>query len=335
MLDRIGDWIAAFSLAGAGVGWVIALIAGGVVLLCVLLSIRGGIVDARGLIARVAAALLAVLAGWWGFDYLARRDLADERRALDARAFELATRALAPGSALACLDALAGEAVEDACEKALFASPEATAVAVSYVSAQLSLLATATEHARRGGASSGITSLRRALEADRFGIVAHVLSVRDGCTPDQCGAFFLLRDASRISANIAERTFQSFIKTNMAGWPAAGARPVASIAPASTPAASAAPAAAAKVPNNLYFPSSSSIPPVNIMTAEPAAQAAQPPAQHDTTGEGATPTPPRRPGPSTAKGTAPSAAPPRVAPSPGNAAPSGAPAPLAIAPAPQ
>ena len=55
--------------------------------------------------------------------------------------------------------------------------------------------------------------------------------------------------------------------------------------------AAADPPAAAKVPNNLYFPSAKSIPPVNIMTAEP------PPAQRqpqDTTGaaEAATPTPP-------------------------------------------
>ena len=33
-------------------------------------------------------------------------DLAGERRALEARAFELVTRAMAPGSALACLDAV-------------------------------------------------------------------------------------------------------------------------------------------------------------------------------------------------------------------------------------
>ena len=46
-------------------------------------------------------------------------------------ALELAARALVPGSALPCLDAIAGDVVEDACEKAIFASPEATAAAVS------------------------------------------------------------------------------------------------------------------------------------------------------------------------------------------------------------
>jgi len=84
---------------------------------------------------------------------------------------------------------------------------------------------------------------------------------------------------------------------------------------ASTPL-SPAPSAAAKVPNNLYFPSAKSIPPVNIMTAEP------PPAQRqpqDTTGaaEAATPTPPRRPPQAGAQPRPPaSAAPARSAPTP-------------------
>jgi hypothetical protein len=39
-----------------------------------------------------------------------------ERRALEQRSAELAVRALAPGSPLACLDALAGENVEIACD---------------------------------------------------------------------------------------------------------------------------------------------------------------------------------------------------------------------------
>ena len=62
---------------------------------------------------------IAVFTGWWALDHFARRDLAAERRALEARELDLATRALAPGSALACLDAIAGDVVEDACERLL------------------------------------------------------------------------------------------------------------------------------------------------------------------------------------------------------------------------
>src|SRR3569833_897851 len=43
--------------------------------------------------------------------------------------------------ALACLDALAGDVVETACERAVFASAETTAAAVSYTAAQISRLA--------------------------------------------------------------------------------------------------------------------------------------------------------------------------------------------------
>ncbi len=60
-------------------------------------------------------------------------ELSGEQRALEARAFDLVTRSMAPGSALACLDAAASSAFEEGCEKALFASPESTAAAVSYV----------------------------------------------------------------------------------------------------------------------------------------------------------------------------------------------------------
>src|SRR5581483_12218237 len=46
-----------------------------------------------------------------------------ERRSLELRTEQLNAQALAPGSALACLDPLSGDAVEAACEKVLFTSP--------------------------------------------------------------------------------------------------------------------------------------------------------------------------------------------------------------------
>ena len=308
MLDRGGE--SALDLTGVVSlpVWAVVAIAAVLVLACALPLVRG-----RGEGASVAVAILVLilaLAGWWARDHFARRDLAAAQRALDARGFELATRAFMPGSALGCLDAIAGETVEVACEKALFASPEATAAAVSYVAAQLSLLASARELGRPGETAAGMLALRHALEADRFGVVAHVLAVRDGCAPDQCRAFAWLGETSRIKINLAERPFDARIKTYAASWPVAGGRALVG-----TPA-SPAPSAAAKVPNNLYFPSATSIPPVNIMTAEP------PPAQRppqDTTGaaDAATPTPPRRPPQTNSQARPPSsAAPARATPVP-------------------
>ena len=291
--------------------WAVVAVAAVLVLACALALVRG-----RGEGASVAVAILVLilaLAGWWARDHFARRDLAAAQRALDARGFELATRAFMPGSALGCLDAIAGETVEAACEKVLFATPEAAAAAVSYVAAQLSLLASARELGRHGETAPGMLALRRALEADRFGVVAHVLAVRDGCAPDQCSAFAWLGDTTRIKVNLAERPFDARINTYAASWPAAGGRALASTPP------SPAPSAAAKVPNNLYFPSATSIPPVNIMTAEP------PPAQRPpqaTTGAAESapptpPTPPRRPSQTNPQARPPSsAAPARAAPVP-------------------
>ena len=286
------------------------MIAALVIIAGMLAFLRHGVDGVSAPLMQGAVVLMVALAGWWGLDYFARRDILAERQALDTRAFELTARAVAPGSALACLDAMAGDVVADACEKALFASPEATAAAVSYVAAQLSLLASAGDHGRRAGPGSAVTHLRHAIEADPFGIVAHVLSFRDGCTPAQCGMFALLQDPSRVSANLAERVFEARLKNYAAAWPASGGRPVASNAP---PAAAPQPTAATgpRVPNNLYFPSASSIPPVNIMTAEPAAP--QPP--HDTTGAAETPGAPRKPPPARQQPSS-AAAPPRPAPMP-------------------
>ncbi|HEY7665603.1 MAG TPA: hypothetical protein VH934_21000 [Xanthobacteraceae bacterium] len=243
-----------------------ALLAGVALILAAFALVRARFDSPGAALAQAAIVVIAVGTGWWALDHFARRDIAAERRAFEARAFELAARALAPGSALACLDPLAGDAVEDACERAVFASPEATAAAVAYVEAQLALLAAAGAPAARASASSPAARLRRALEADRFGIVAHVLAARDDCTVERCDAFALLQDKSRISVNLAERPFESYVESHKAGWPTGAARPVAGNLP---PVASVPPDGAPKAPNNLYFPSAKSIPPVNIMTAEP------------------------------------------------------------------
>jgi len=273
MFDRLGEATSAVDASSVALlpGWAVAVAAAFILAVGVLASLREG----RGRpLAGVSVVLVVLLAGWLALDQLARRDLIAERRALDQRAFELTAQALLPGSALACLDAAAGERVETACEKAIFASPETTAAAVSYVGAQLSLLAASNDYARRVGNGSAPATLRRALEADRFGIVAHVLATRDGCTPTHCAALFLLQDGRRIRANLVGRPFESLVEAHAAGWSAGSdGRPVASIPPA--PATPAPPtAAAAKPPNNLYFPSAASIPPVSIMTPEPAAPAA-------------------------------------------------------------
>jgi hypothetical protein len=214
------------------------------------------------------SALIVLLAaiGYALVDHSFRREASAERQALEARGFDLAARAFVPGSPLSCLAGPVGEAVEEACETTLFATPETVAAAVSYVAAQLALLADARDQVRRGGNyGSALTNLRRTLEADRFGIVAHVLEARDGCTSKQCAAFGFLQGTGRVSANLVDRPFEAHLKNHMAGWQNGSARSVAGTsAPPPAPAISAA-----RPASGAYFPSSSSIPQVNIMAAEP------------------------------------------------------------------
>src|SRR5215468_5109614 len=233
MLDRAGE--TALDLTGivSLPVWAVVAIAAVLALACALALVRG-----RGERASVSVAILVLilaLAGWWARDHFARRDLAAAQRALDARGFELATRALMPGSALACLDAIAGEDVEAACEKAVFASPETTAAAVSYVAAQLSLLAAATNAAGSGANVGRLQAgLRRTIETDRFGIVAYVLEAREGCTPARCSMFALVGDPKHLRTNLAERRYESLVRSHMAAWSTTAGAGMAGGAPATT-----------------------------------------------------------------------------------------------------
>jgi len=186
-----------------------------------------------------------------------------ERRALELRAQELSGRALAPGSPLACLDAVAGETVEAACEKAIFVSPASVASASSYVAARLALLAGMAAYARRGGANIDdvMLPLRRSLEADRFGFVAHVLAVRDGCTSQKCKPLALLDDASRVRANLGTGELDHYVDHYQELW--------AKAADGSVAEGAAPPKPSARKMVDIDFPSAASIPPVSIMNPEP------------------------------------------------------------------
>ena len=142
----------------------------------------------RRLLIPVAALVLAALAVIAVLQEMVANDQAAERRALLARNAELARAALAPGSVLACLDGGAGEKVGDACEQDVFASPQAVAAAVALESARLALLQAAFTLSKHGDAQvmPALADLRRAAELDRYGIAAHVLATRDGCTALKC-----------------------------------------------------------------------------------------------------------------------------------------------------
>jgi hypothetical protein len=197
------------------------------------------------------------------------RDQNAERLSLEMRAAQLTTQTLAPGSPLACLDGLAGDGVETACEKALFAGPAIVAAATSYVAVRFALLADMVAYSNRGGATIDniLSPLRHSLESDRFGFVAHMLAARDGCNSEKCQALGLLPDASRVRANLKGGAFDRYLDHYLAVWQQA---PDGAAAAAVGPSAGLGPPAAGhKAILDGDFPSAASIPPVSIMNPEP------------------------------------------------------------------
>jgi hypothetical protein len=167
--------------------------------------------------------------------------------------------------ALSCIDDLAGESVETACEKTLFASADSTAAAVSYAAGRLSrLMAYGDVTAANKSMTPELEALRRSIQRDRYGLIAHVLAVREHCEPSHCTAFRVLTDYSQVAANMAEQSYDGLVSRYAASWNA----PVATMAALPPPPSQPSPGATGK-PTTADFPSAASIPPVSIMTPEP------------------------------------------------------------------
>ncbi|MEW6451776.1 MAG: hypothetical protein AB1490_14060 [Pseudomonadota bacterium] len=244
-------------------------------------------------IAWPVAIVIASLAIAWVLTVRPGGDLSAARRSFETRAAELTMRALAPGSPLACLDAVGSAAVEAVCEKSLFSSPETLAAALAYVDARLSLFVEGSEMGRNSGAGDSFERLRRAIETDRYGLVAHVLTTR-GCDADNCPTLKLLRDDSHVLANLKDRTFDANVVLHAGTWRSdvsslaaapATAPTLASVPPAPMPPASTSTAPAAPTPSSpskFEFPSSASIPAVSIMSPEPPPPAAPKAAEQPT-----------------------------------------------------
>lgn len=200
--------------------------------------------------------------------------------------------------ALSCVDDLAGDSVEAACEKVLFGSPDHVAAAVSYAAARLDrLTAVGDVTAASRAMTPELQALRRAIERDRYGLVAHVLVARDGCTAAMCPAYRSLTDQRQVVSNIEGRVYDGLVTRYTPTWSGAlAAADSGSAVPPASPAAAAAliggqPSLPTGKPTDAEFPSSASIPPVSIMTSEPPTGTAAAPAPSST----ATPAPVPRP----------------------------------------
>jgi hypothetical protein len=232
---------------------------------------------AARLLVPLTALAVAAIAVIGVLERMATNERMAEQRALLLRHTQLSMSAVTPGSALACLDGVAGEQIETACEKSVFADAQSAAGAVAYIGARLSLLSDVYAAAQHGAPDlqSVFASMRRAIELDRYGIAAHVLAERDGCTAERCAAFAMFQDTGALQANLKVRAFDTYVGRYAADWgkkePAADKQPQASV-PAPSPVASAGPESLPTghpVDPRYDFPSSASIPAVSIMNAEP------------------------------------------------------------------
>ena len=237
---------------------------------------RAGAWETRVLLA--VSMLIAVLMVVAILDRVSQDQLGAERRALISRDAELTALALAPGSALGCLNASVDDQVSESCEQAVFATPQSTANAIGYVEARLKLLNSVLDFSRKSDRdfAGSFADLRRSIERDRFGIVAHVLATREHCTADSCPFLAQLHDDSMVKADLNQKPFTEFITRYAAVWDkkAASEFPFAFTPPTALPQTGATSENSAKTdvkktgPHKNYFPSAASIPPVSIMNTE-------------------------------------------------------------------
>jgi len=222
--------------------------------------------------------------------------------------------------ALSCLDDLAGDAVAMGCEKALFGAPDVAAAAVSTTAARIDRLTALGDAATaEKSLTPDIKVLRKSLERDRYGLVAHVLVARDGCTQFDCAAFRSLTDQQRVAANMDSHLYDTLVARYAPTWNAPAA---AQSLPATAALAGLPPSMPTGKPTNAEFPSASSTPPVSIMNPEPptrqaapAANAAAPRPPAAASAQAAAPAAKKPPAPKAAR--APAAAPVPLTPPPG------------------
>jgi hypothetical protein len=289
----------------------------GILVLITLLRAEKSVATGALTVITLLAVGIAVAATIRGYGPLSR-NAAGEGRALSQ---------MTAAPAMSCADDLAGDAVLTACERVLFGSPESVASAVSNAAAQLDRLVALGDVAiAERSMTPDLKTLRRTLEHDRYGLVAQVLLARDHCTPTDCAAFRVLTDNRQILVNMDNRLYDVLVARYAASWNAPQ--------PAAVPVAALGPSIPSGRPTNAEFPSSSSIPPVSIMTAEPGT-GTKPPGERSTSpaanAQAATPRPatqePAKPVPGAVKKQAAQKPPPP--PTPISPAPTAPPAPAA------
>ncbi|MCA6109674.1 hypothetical protein [Bradyrhizobium cenepequi] len=239
----------------------------GLILLITLLRAEKSVANGALTVITLLAIAVAVAATIRGFDSGSRSASADIRSAQPV---------VAAPAALACIDDLAGDAVLNACEKVLFGSADSAAAAVAYAASQITRLTSFGDIATaERNTSPELQALRRAIERDRYGLMAYVLTIRDHCTPASCAAFGSLGTTQQIASNMDEHVYENLITRYAPSWNApasASAAAAGAAVPGAGVLGALPPSVPTGKPTNAEFPSAANTPPVSIMTPEPAAK---------------------------------------------------------------
>lgn len=200
-------------------GWAIAAGGLGVVLLLILVLRPRN--DTSGLGTLVQLALVAVVAGAAYFGLKQNEDSARfaERKAIEDRATLLLSQANQPGSILACLNVSVVPVLDEACEKTIFAEPQRITSAIAVTSDRIALMYDVVNYAAREPAFvERFEQLRKTLEADPYGIVAHVLATEYKCIPESCTRSRIFKEAERVKANLTYRKFDELLVRHKESW---------------------------------------------------------------------------------------------------------------------
>jgi hypothetical protein len=200
-------------------GWALAAAGLGVVLLLILILRPRN--DPSGLATLAQLALVAVVGGAAYFGLKQNEDEARfaERKAIEDRAVLLLSQTNQPGSVLACLNVSVVPVLDEACEKTIFAEPQRITSAIAVTADRISLLYDAMNYsAREPGFAERFEPLRKMLEADPYGIVAHVLATEYKCIPESCMRMRIFRESERIKANLTYRKFADLLARHKESW---------------------------------------------------------------------------------------------------------------------
>jgi hypothetical protein len=208
------------SAAVAVPGWI--LIAGGIgIVLLLILIFRPRGDGGTGITVLSQLALVAVVGGAAFFGLKQSEDTSRvvERKAIEDRAVALSTQSSQPGSVFGCLNFAEAPALDEACEKTIFGEPQRVASAVSITADRIALLYDATLYAVREPAFlDRFENMRRSLEADRYGLVAHVFATEHKCIPDSCTRYRILKNTEQVKTNLTGRKFDGLLAKYKETW---------------------------------------------------------------------------------------------------------------------